>query len=750
MKVITWIKIRNFRSFLNIKNEINNLKDFNIFSWANDSWKSNIFRALNLFFNNEISYWKKFNIDDDFSRNFQWKTKKVIEISLKFDQWIWSTYLPKEFEIKKIYYRNNDFKYNYIFENNWKIINISSIPEENTESDEKKYRTQFSKFLLSFHFEYVPAIRDERYFWNIFKKIIVKIRDAELYKLEKIDEKLVSLCKYKDTIDDNNKLIKKRKDKILNELKKWIKWKYNISDLKRYVNWINKYINENNFLKNKINREHEINKLNNEKSIASDFSKWIKEFSLNLNKLSLWLFSEISFLKSEFTVQNDLLNFFEIFEIWTWDNKDISLKFRWDWMQSKFIPHILDFLAKKQIWKDDNTFEWEYDTKWNYLWWFEEPENSYEYSNSIRLSNNFVWIENIKKDEYWNYVKNNEWEYEKENLNYSRNKQIFITTHSEEFLRLFEEKLDIWISMYLIQKEFSKDNKISYSTIDEIKKEELEKVHYKLWLNWDKLENISRSKLIFDIKKSLHERNITKEQIENLLNENKSLKDHNITLEKEKILLNSKIEELKKENKKIVLCENLNAELFNSLWFEWLDFKWYQDKNNVFYYSNSLWEFGLIDKDYLFNSEVEFIEKETKVKVLKYYSIENYLFHPNNLFEYHSYNWNDFNIEKYMESIITEFKDNIFNPSSITDWRKSYWKIKEFLKNNWITNVKQLVLLYNSEDFEEIYEYLPMKDNCTELEWRKNINPKELAKTKWFKKQMEEILKDILLKDTPN
>jgi len=34
--------------------------------------------------------------------------------------------------------------------------------------------------------------------------------------------------------------------------------------------------------------------------------------------------------------------------------------------------------------------------------------------------------------------------------------------------------------MYLIQKEFSKDNKISYSTIDEIKKEELEKVHNKL------------------------------------------------------------------------------------------------------------------------------------------------------------------------------------------------------------------------------------------------------------------------------
>jgi DNA repair exonuclease SbcCD ATPase subunit len=32
MKIIEKIKIRNFRSFLNIKNEISDLKDLNIFS----------------------------------------------------------------------------------------------------------------------------------------------------------------------------------------------------------------------------------------------------------------------------------------------------------------------------------------------------------------------------------------------------------------------------------------------------------------------------------------------------------------------------------------------------------------------------------------------------------------------------------------------------------------------------------------------------------------------------------------------
>jgi hypothetical protein len=37
-------------------------------------------------------------------------------------------------------------------------------------------------------------------------------------------------------------------------------------------------------------------------------------------------------------------------------------------MQSKFIPHILDFLSKDQVWEKDGTFEWKYNNKINYIW----------------------------------------------------------------------------------------------------------------------------------------------------------------------------------------------------------------------------------------------------------------------------------------------------------------------------------------------------------------------------------------------
>ena len=64
MKVITKINIENFRSFLGTrkddKAEVLDATDLNIFSGANDSGKSNILRALNLFFNDEVSRGKKF------------------------------------------------------------------------------------------------------------------------------------------------------------------------------------------------------------------------------------------------------------------------------------------------------------------------------------------------------------------------------------------------------------------------------------------------------------------------------------------------------------------------------------------------------------------------------------------------------------------------------------------------------------------------------------------------------------------
>ena len=723
-----------------------NLKDLNLFSWANDSWKSNIFRTLNIFFNNEVSFWNPFDINKDFSRSLELKTQKVIDISIDFNQWKESTYLPKEFTIKKIYYRDNSFKYNYLFKNKawWKNMIISSLPEENaknkaiTSKDEKNYRTQFSKFLWNFIFDYVPAIRDQKYFSNLFWKVILKLKKAEVEKKFKIDKDLEIFYHYKKSIKKYEKWIKVRNSKISTELSKKLEWWiFNLNDIKRWVREIKDYRFKVHILCDDDSRKKEILKLKREENKISDFSRGIRTFSNTLNKLSRWLFSEISFLNSEFTIQDNLLDFFETFEIWTGDSKDISLKFRWDWMQAKFIPHILDFLSKKQILKDDWSFDWEYDKKINYIWWFEEPENSYEYSNSIRLANNFVWIKNKKKDELWRYIKNSSWEYLYEDINYSKNKQIFITTHSEEFLRLFLEdsvKSDVW--MYLVAKKENKRLWYIYSSVEEIKKESfLKSVYSDLWLR-----NIARSKLVFDLKIKMHENQDFKDKIEAMLIENQLLNDEKEQMLKESEELINKIEDLNSQEKEVILCENTDSKILNKLWFKGVEFWPFRDKNTVCYHSISLWKKGLIDKDYLLQSEKDYIEESTEIRVLSYYSIESYLYHPNNLLEYYTNKWLDFNIWLYMEDILEEYKKSVFNPVTIVDWRKSYWEVKNILNVHWVKNPKELMYLFNETDFEKIYEYIPMKDSCTEIAWRKNIHPRDLSSTAWFRSQMSKCL----------
>jgi AAA15 family ATPase/GTPase len=80
MDIIDKIEIRHFRSFDGGTGQprvlIQDLGDLNVFSGANDSGKSNVLRALNLFFNNEISPGVRFEKERDFSKI----------VSMRFDE----------------------------------------------------------------------------------------------------------------------------------------------------------------------------------------------------------------------------------------------------------------------------------------------------------------------------------------------------------------------------------------------------------------------------------------------------------------------------------------------------------------------------------------------------------------------------------------------------------------------------------------------------------------------------------------
>jgi AAA15 family ATPase/GTPase len=103
-------------------------------------------------------------------------------------------------------------------------------------------------------------------------------------------------------------------------------------------------------------------------------------------------------------------NFRNLFEALDFSTKygifDVPLQKRGDGIQARHIPHILDFIADQ-------------DSK-HHIWAYEEPENSLEMSNAFNLAEQF------------------EQKFSKEN-------QIFLTTHSPAFYDLSSEKVSRWL-----------------------------------------------------------------------------------------------------------------------------------------------------------------------------------------------------------------------------------------------------------------------------------------------------------------
>jgi len=193
MKVIEKIEIKYFRSFDGgagrQKVEINDLKDINIFSGANDSGKSNILRALNLFFNNEIFPGIPFDLERDLSkiqktRSDEFALKKrgsgkkdvrqrdlLVKIRVYFRKEKGGV-LPESFFVEKTWDKNG--------------YNTKSRKHNIKKNIDQKKATaqegQLSQFLNSIRFEYIPAVKDRQFFNFLFKKL-------QNYLFEKQDKK---------------------------------------------------------------------------------------------------------------------------------------------------------------------------------------------------------------------------------------------------------------------------------------------------------------------------------------------------------------------------------------------------------------------------------------------------------------------------------------------------------------------------------------------------------------------------------
>lgn len=574
MKIIEKVEIKNFRSFLGTKksNEavIEDIKDLNIFSGSNDSGKSNILRALNLFFNNEIDSNHQFNFDTEFCILKKDGVQKVVEITVYF------RINNRRFSISKFYNRDGYRNFEYRFFEKDKEIIIDSRPSFNERrygkngktpmpqiyEKENGYRRYAQRLIYWTAFSYVPAIRDERFFSHLYGKLILQIKTNEDREIEKLNEekrKIENFARTQKNISENKDFLEKLKDE----------------------NW----------------RKSRLAEIETEIANKSSLKKSISELESQINNFSDSLFSSANtFLSSEFKIGNNLKEFFESFDIGTGESKEISLRLRGDGIQAKFIPEMLNFLDSKQ------------ESKKYFIWGFEEPENSAEYKNQRILADKFK-------------------------VEFLESKQIFLTTHSKEFLSLYDgNEIDAdkrTANLYQVKKISNKEfNDFSVINLFDVETQSFEFSTIKSSIEEDIGSSLIRAKYSKELKEK-----------EDKFLEEKEKFERNIQKSEEKF--NQQM--LKFSNAfpdKVFICEDENGVKIWEKFFENFDIKsitiipskgctvndvevWIRENRK----RNSAYKpkvFRSLDRDGYTQDQVNFLEKELKEKNEKIVAVGNY------------------------------------------------------------------------------------------------------------------------------
>lgn len=203
----------------------------------------------------------------------------------------------------------------------------------------------------------------------------------------------------------------------------------------------------------------------------------------------------------------------------------------------------------------------------------------------------------------------------------------------------------------------------------------------------------------------------------------------------------------------IIFVENKDRFIYSELNIDKTLFVQENGKNGV-YHKIKNGEFkGIIDRDFLSDEDISEIEKQYKsLKILRWYSIENYLYHPDNLEEYFSPKNLEYNKKNYEKKIAEEKNktlETLIRQIALT--RTSYPFFREpginpkFQKRfaNAAENYSEASKIESylkSENFNDYYKVFPMKDYATQIEERQNLSKIDLAKTSWFKQQIQQLL----------
>jgi len=195
MKYIEKITIRYFRSLHTIN--VKKCTSVNIISGRNDVGKSNIIKALNLFFNGQADWESEYDFYDNFSkkrleevRQESIKGKQFISIKIEFsrpDNYKGS--LPEKFTVERKWFRDSK---TYEPSNNLSSLeNAGKLPSSLTTA-----QRSLATFLNKLHFEYIPAIKDRAYVNELLGRLQRSLLDVTINQNQSLLETAKTLAEH--------------------------------------------------------------------------------------------------------------------------------------------------------------------------------------------------------------------------------------------------------------------------------------------------------------------------------------------------------------------------------------------------------------------------------------------------------------------------------------------------------------------------------------------------------------------------
>ncbi len=170
MRIIRRVEIKYFRSIYSVV--LKQCGSLNILSGRNDVGKSNVLRALNLFYNGQTDWKAPLDFSRDFSlsrleqvRKESVKGKQFVQVAVEFERPSnFKGSLPEKFVVKRSWYRDQN---QYGQSDNLVALEKAGKCPSTLATAQR----MLPVFLNRVHFEYVPAVKDRAFFDHILSRL---------------------------------------------------------------------------------------------------------------------------------------------------------------------------------------------------------------------------------------------------------------------------------------------------------------------------------------------------------------------------------------------------------------------------------------------------------------------------------------------------------------------------------------------------------------------------------------------------